>query len=309
MQRKRFEAEALERQVAQMAEIDRRKDEFLAILAHELRNPLQPLQTAVEIMASTTPTQPVPERVRGIIQRQVHHIGRLVDDLLDVARFQTGKLELRRETVPLDAIVDEAVDDVRAAGRRRASTRSSVTGVDAAADRLRRSDAPRPGAVESAVERDQVHRARRRDRRRLGHRTTTSAFIRVTDNGRGIPPTLLPRIFDMFVQERTTPDGKGGLGLGLGLVKRLVELHGGTVRASSDGTGKGATFEVRAAARRQPTRSRSTAAAHGHEPARAAAARGRLRRRRRSARARRRSAAHEGPRGHRRRGRPVGRVA
>src|SRR5688500_16454542 len=82
MQRKRFESEALERQVAQMAEIDRRKDEFLAILAHELRNPLQPLQTAVEIMASTA-DQPVPERVRGIISRQVQHIGRLVDDLLD----------------------------------------------------------------------------------------------------------------------------------------------------------------------------------------------------------------------------------
>src|SRR5262245_41321288 len=110
MQRKRFESEALERQMAQMSETDRRKDEFLAILAHELRNPLQPLQTAVELMEHS-PDEPVPERVRGIIQRQVHHIGRLVDDLLNVARFQTGKLDLRREPLPLDAIVQEAIND------------------------------------------------------------------------------------------------------------------------------------------------------------------------------------------------------
>ena len=98
MQRERFEAEVLERQMAQLAETDRRKDEFLAILAHELRNPLQPLQTAIELIEHE-PDRPVPERVRGIIQRQVHHINRLVDDLLDVARFQSGKLELRRATV------------------------------------------------------------------------------------------------------------------------------------------------------------------------------------------------------------------
>src|SRR5882672_7582378 len=111
VQRKRFEGEALERQMAQMAEADQRKDEFLAILAHELRNPLQPLQTAIEIMAHDA-DKPVPERVRSIIQRQVHHIGRLVDDLLDVARFQTGKLELRREPITIDVIVKEAVDDL-----------------------------------------------------------------------------------------------------------------------------------------------------------------------------------------------------
>src|SRR5262245_48885408 len=110
MQRKRFEGEVLERQMAQMSETDKRKDEFLAILAHELRNPLQPLQTAVELMENS-PAEPVPERVRGIIQRQVTHIGRLVDDLLNVARFQTGKLDLRREPLPLDAIVQEAIND------------------------------------------------------------------------------------------------------------------------------------------------------------------------------------------------------
>src|SRR5688500_1540148 len=103
-QRKRFEAEVLEQKMEQMSEVDRRKDEFLAILSHELRNPLQPLQTAVEVLEHD-PDAPVPARIRGIIQRQVHHITRLVDDLLDIARLNAGKLELRREPVPLGSIV------------------------------------------------------------------------------------------------------------------------------------------------------------------------------------------------------------
>src|SRR3954469_2810396 len=116
-QRRRFEAEVMERQMQQLAEADRRKDEFLAILAHELRNPLQPLQTAVEVLEHE-PDKPVPARIRKIVQRQVQHITRLVDDLLDVARFTAGKLELRREPIDLDAIVEEAV----------ASCRSSIDG-------------------------------------------------------------------------------------------------------------------------------------------------------------------------------------
>jgi CheY-like chemotaxis protein len=242
MQRKRFESEALERQVAQMAEVDRRKDEFLAILAHELRNPLQPLQTAVELMYASQDV-PVPERVRGIIQRQVNHIGRLVDDLLDVARFQTGKLDLRREPVAIDTVVNEAVSDVRPTSDAR-THKLTIHGEGKPAtvfgDPIRLvqvlsnllSNAikytPPGGTIDVRWGTEGDH-----------------AFIRVTDNGRGIPAALLPRIFDMFVQERTTPDGKGGLGLGLGLVKRLVELHGGEVSASSSGVDKGATFEVR----------------------------------------------------------------
>ncbi len=119
MQRRRWEADALEAQMQQMAEHDRHKDEFLAILAHELRNPLQPLQTAVELMAHE-PDQPMPVRVRNIIQRQVTTIGRLVDDLLDVARFTAGKLELRREVVTTTSVVDEAIIAVRALADARA---------------------------------------------------------------------------------------------------------------------------------------------------------------------------------------------
>jgi len=121
MQRKRWEAEAMEVQMQHMAEQDRRKDEFLAILAHELRNPLQPLQTAVELLEQDTGA-PVTPRIRGIIQRQVHVIGRLVDDLLDVARFTAGKLELRREVVALDKIAHEAVETARSAADQRGHT-------------------------------------------------------------------------------------------------------------------------------------------------------------------------------------------
>src|SRR4051812_42783812 len=113
-QRRRFEAEVMERQMQQLAETDRRKDEFLAILAHELRNPLQPLQTAVEVLEHD-PDKPVPMRIRKIVQRQVQHITRLVDDLLEVARFTAGKLELRRELVDLEGIIDEAVVACRTA--------------------------------------------------------------------------------------------------------------------------------------------------------------------------------------------------
>ncbi|MDQ3341223.1 MAG: hybrid sensor histidine kinase/response regulator, partial [Myxococcota bacterium] len=117
-QRKRFEAEVLEQKMEQMSEVDRRKDEFLAILSHELRNPLQPLQTAVEVLEHD-PDAPVPARIRGIIQRQVHHITRLVDDLLDIARLNAGKLELRREPIALESIVEEAVQACAAGAQKR----------------------------------------------------------------------------------------------------------------------------------------------------------------------------------------------
>jgi two-component system, sensor histidine kinase len=241
-QRRRFEAEVMERQMQQLAEADRRKDEFLAILAHELRNPLQPLQTAVEVLEHE-PDKPVPARIRKIVQRQVQHITRLVDDLLDVARFTSGKLELRREPLDLDDVVDEAVASCR-------------TSIDSRNHHLQVSAHTPPAIVHGDPVRliqcvcNLIHNAVKYTE--PGGRLTIDwgtdrgdGFVRVTDNGRGIPADLLPKIFDMFVQERVTPDGGGGLGLGLGLVKRLIELHGGTVRAASEGQGLGATFEIR----------------------------------------------------------------
>ncbi len=240
-QRKRFETEVMERQMQQMSETDRRKDEFLAILSHELRNPLQPLQTAVEVLEHD-PNAPVPARVRGIIQRQVHHITRLVDDLLDIARLNAGKLELRREPIELGAIVNEAVQACRNTIDARKHTVEVQTGetptfVYGDPIRLVQVVCNLVNNASKYTEPGGLIRVSCGTQREAG-------FIRVTDNGKGIAHDLLPSIFDMFVQERTTPDGAGGLGLGLGLVKRLVEMHGGTVRASSAGTKRGSMFEI-----------------------------------------------------------------
>jgi two-component system, sensor histidine kinase len=240
-QRKKFEAEVMEQKMAQLAEIDRRKDEFLAILSHELRNPLQPLQTAVEVLEHD-PDAPVPARVRGIIRRQVHHITRLVDDLLDISRLNAGKLELRREPVDLEAIVEEAVQACRGGidNRRHIVERAAAGGAVVFGDPIRLVQVV-TNLINNAVKYTEAG-----GRIRIETGTDDgSGFIRITDNGKGINDTLLPSIFDMFVQERTTPDGAGGLGLGLGLVKRLIEMHGGTVKASSAGSGKGSTFEIR----------------------------------------------------------------
>jgi len=244
MQRERFESEVLEHKNRQLAEGDRRKDEFLAILAHELRNPLQPLQTAVELLA-VEENKPVPPRVRSIIERQVQSIGRLVDDLLDVARFQTGKLDLRREPIDLGTLVEQAVSDSRpAAAARKHDVTVSGRGVSPTVF----GDPVRLIQVMSNLLSNSIKYTDAGGRIFVEWGTKPEdgcAFIRVTDNGKGISHELLPRIFDMFVQERVTGSGAGGLGLGLGLAKRLVELHGGRMTATSPGPGMGATFEVK----------------------------------------------------------------
>jgi signal transduction histidine kinase len=254
-QRRRFEAEVLERQMQQLAETDRRKDEFLAILAHELRNPLQPLQTAVEVLEHD-PDKPVPVRIRRIVQRQVQHITRLVDDLLDVARFTAGKLELRREPTDLDSVVDEAVASCKTAIEAR---KHHIEVIAHHAPAIVHGDPVRLiqcvcNLINNAAKYTEPGGALTVD----WGTDHADGFVRVTDNGRGIPSDLLPKIFDMFVQERVTPDGAGGLGLGLGLVKRLVELHGGTVRASSLGQDQGATFEIRLPLSDRATREKAT---------------------------------------------------
>jgi signal transduction histidine kinase len=243
-QRRRFETEVMERQMQQLAETDRRKDEFLAILAHELRNPLQPLQTAVEVLEHD-PDKPVPARIRAIVQRQVTHIGRLVDDLLDVARFTAGKLELRREPTNLGDIVEEARTSCETAIAQRKHTLEIVgpnEPVVVNGDPVRLIQVVCNLLNNAAKYTDPGGQVKIE----WGH-DGFDGFVRVSDNGRGITAEILPRVFDMFVQERVQSSGAGGLGLGLGLVKRLIELHGGTVRAHSDGPGRGATFELKLA--------------------------------------------------------------
>lgn len=241
MQRERFESEVREHQMKQLAETDKRKDEFLAILAHELRNPLQPLLTAVELLA-VDETKPVPPRVRAIIERQVQSIGRLVDDLLDVARFQTGRLELRRENLDLGRLVEDAVGESRPAAVAR---KHELTVIGHGASSSVHGDPVRLVQVVSNLLSNAIKYTEPGGRIVVEWGAVSGqAFIRVTDSGRGIPEALLPKIFDMFVQERVQGSGAGGLGLGLGLAKRLVELHGGRMQATSAGANTGATFEV-----------------------------------------------------------------
>lgn len=239
-QRRKFEAEAMERQMRQLAEADRRKDEFLAILAHELRTPLQPLQTSLELLARSA-GQPVPPDVLDIMRRRYKQVSRLVDDLLDVARYTSNRLELHRQLLHISRVVEDSIESSRTAIDARQHS-VVVHGEDAVVDadpvrlvqvicnlltNAARYTAP-CGTIEVryGCEGDEV-------------------FIRVTDNGRGITPQLLTSIFEMFVRERVASDGSEGLGLGLGLAKRLIDLHGGTITAASPGPGKGSTFEVR----------------------------------------------------------------
>ncbi len=223
-----------------LREESQRKDEFLAVLAHELRNPLSPLVTGIELIKCYGIEHRGLERVRESMERQVRHLIRLVDDLLDVSRISRGKVNLRLEPVRLEGVLHQALESAAPAlGERR---HQLVVG-QCDEDLRLHADQVRLTQVIANL----IHNAARytdpggRIEVSCG-RDGTHAVVRVADNGRGIAPDMLDRIFDMFVQER---GGGGGLGLGLTLVHRLVELHGGVVRAYSEGAGKGSEFVVR----------------------------------------------------------------
>ncbi|HEX6004875.1 MAG TPA: chemotaxis protein CheB [Burkholderiales bacterium] len=236
---------ALQRLSAELIESDRHKNEFLALLAHELRNPLTPIRTALELMRRTLPSpgDPLSPTV-GMIERQVGQLVRLVDDLLDVSRISRGQIELKREPVEVASVVREAIDATRPLldsmnHRFTISLPPEPIRVDADAMRLAQivgnllSNAAkftnRGGHIALRVERD-----------------ADGVVIRVQDNGIGIDPPLLGRVFDLFMQADTSLTRESaGLGIGLGLVKQLVKLHGGTVAARSDGLGQGSEFVVR----------------------------------------------------------------
>jgi PAS domain S-box-containing protein len=239
-------AELIERKRAEEAlrEADRRKDEFLAMLAHELRNPLAPIRTANRILQEAGPADPLFERNRGIIERQVEKMARLVDDLLDVSRITRGQVRLERGPADLREVVAHAVEAahplIEAQGHELSLCLPEAP-VVIEADRLR---------LEQVVTNLLNNAARYTD---CGGRITaelqragSEAVLRVRDTGRGIGPELLPHVFELFTQgERGLDRSQGGVGIGLTLVKRLVELHGGTVDAMSDGPGRGAEFIVR----------------------------------------------------------------
>ncbi len=236
-----------------LREADRRKDEFLAMLGHELRNPLAPIRNAVQVLATLAPADANVRRAQDIIERQVRHMTRLVDDLLDVSRVTRGKITLHREPLLAADVVAGAVEAVRAL-------------MDARGHQLTVSLPDRPLRLEGdAIRLTQVldnllsNAAKYQDN---GGQVWLSAaqeggevVFRVRDRGVGIDREKLSDVFGLFTQvDRTLDRSQGGLGIGLALVKSLVELHGGTVEARSDGPGTGSEFVVRL-----PTRAEAAA--------------------------------------------------
>ena len=242
IERGRIEEE-LRRRVEQLAEMDRRKDEFLATLAHELRNPLAPIRNALHILRLSGGSGPAAERVHEMMERQVCHMVRLVDDLLEVSRISRGKIELRRERIDLAAAVHSAVETSRPL-------------IEAAHHQLAIALPPEPLALQAdpvrlaqvianllnnaakyTEEGGQIWLAARRD--------GDEAVVSVRDTGLGIPDDMLPRVFEMFAQvDRTLKRSQGGLGIGLTLARTLVEMHGGRIEVRSEGAGKGSEFTV-----------------------------------------------------------------
>lgn len=225
----------------ELAASDRRKTEFIAVLAHELRNPLAPIVTSLELIRQTTSSEDaITLKAWQVIERQVAQLGRLVDDLLDVSRITSDKIELRKSSATLSELIDQA-------------TATSKPAIDRAGHTLV-IDAPEqdvtlhvdPVRIVQVLSNLLNNAARYTERggeiRLSASSDDNEVLFTVKDNGRGMSPDSLNAIFDMFMQEHR---GGGGLGIGLTLVKRLAELHGGTVEAYSAGLGRGSTFVVK----------------------------------------------------------------
>jgi two-component system CheB/CheR fusion protein len=243
-QRKRLEQE-LRIRVDELAEADRRKDEFLAMLAHELRNPLAPIRNALHIIAIVGGEKP-PEvrRAWQMIERHVEHMVRLVDDLLDISRITRGKINLQKEVVDLASVVNHALEGSRPLiESRRHRLEVSV----AAGPLLVRADATRMAQVILNLLNNAAKYTPEGGRIWLTlQKEQDQAVVRVRDTGVGMPPELLPKVFDLFAQgDRTLDRSEGGLGIGLTLVRRLLEMHDGSVEAFSEGPGRGSEFVVR----------------------------------------------------------------
>jgi PAS domain S-box-containing protein len=236
--------EELRRLAADLSEADRRKTEFLATLAHELRNPLAPIRSGLGVMRLAGDSAAAVRKVREMMERQVGHMVHLIDDLLDVARISGGKLELKRERSNLKQILSSAVETslplIEAAGHR---LNLALPEADLVID----ADVTRIAQVVANLLNNAAKYTPSGGRIDLSVRAEPGvAIIAVADTGVGIPADALTSVFDMFKQvDRHVERAQGGLGIGLSLVRRLVEMHGGSVTASSKGAGQGSTFEVR----------------------------------------------------------------
>jgi CheY-like chemotaxis protein/nitrogen-specific signal transduction histidine kinase len=237
----------LERTIAQaeaLADLHRRKDEFLAMLSHELRNPLAPILNATHLLSLQKDENHIQQQARTIIERQVGQLAHLVDDLLDISRVTTGKIRLHEEETDLRGILERAIEATRPLIEQRKHELTVTLPPDPI---WLRADATR---IEQVVVNLLNNAAKYTDEG--GHIWLTAdregdfALLRVRDNGIGIGPELIPHIFDLFSQgNRTLERAQGGLGIGLTLVQKIVELHRGSVEAQSRGAGKGTEFTVR----------------------------------------------------------------
>ncbi len=254
LQQKRSEVE-LERKVQErteelarandaLREADRRKDEFLATLAHELRNPLAPIRNALAIMQLAPHNLTAIEQSRKVMDRQVNHMVRLIDDLLDVSRISRGKLSLRLEPLEIADVLTTAIETSQPLIDKADLTLSvsvPTTPLKVFGDRMRLSQ------VFANLLNNSAKYTERGGTILLGaERTDSQVTVCVKDSGIGIPAEVLPRVFEMFTQvNRSLNRAQGGLGIGLTLVRRIVELHNGTVEAHSEGVGTGSQFTVR----------------------------------------------------------------
>ncbi|HEX4590644.1 MAG TPA: PAS domain S-box protein [Gemmataceae bacterium] len=228
----------------QLEEANQRKDEFLAMLAHELRNPLAPIQNVVPIFKQEGGGKQHLKEATGMVERALGRIVRIVDDLLDVSRITRGKIELRKERLTLQTAVEQAVETVRPfiesrKHRLTVSLPQEAVWLDADPVRL---DQVLVNLLNNAAKYTEPGGTIRLSAERLGN----DCVVRVQDNGIGIGAEMLPRVFELFVQaDKSLDRAHGGLGIGLTLVKRLVEMHGGAVEAHSGGVGQGSEFVVR----------------------------------------------------------------
>jgi signal transduction histidine kinase/CheY-like chemotaxis protein len=225
-----------------LRDADRRKNKFLATLAHELRNPLAPVRNAVALLKSRTQPDPLVDRVSEVIERQVALMARLMDDLLDIGRITNDRLELRRERVDLVTIVREAIEMCHPLIQR---SGHEVSVMAPQPSIIVEADPARLGQVfGNLVNNACRYMAAKGQLWVTIERANNHAVVTITDTGMGIPPEQLSSIFEMFSQVDRTNRPHGGLGIGLHLVKRLVEMHGGQVSAHSDGPGLGSRFIV-----------------------------------------------------------------
>jgi PAS domain S-box-containing protein len=236
--------QALRASETRLREADRRKDEFIAMLAHELRNPLVPIRTGVELLKSAREQPALIDTIRPMMERQVSHTVRIIDDLLDVSRITSGKIGLQRQQVTLASVVGSAVE----ANRGPIAAQNLELTLDLAEPHLVIDvDPTRFAQVLSNLLQNAAKFTAPGGRVTISSRTEDGdVVLSIADSGVGISAAMLPKVFDLFAQASASGHGRNaGLGIGLALARRLVEMHGGAIEAHSDGVGKGSQFVIR----------------------------------------------------------------